>query len=183
MDPKELYLSKPWLKYYPEGVPHTVEVPETTVPELFDGMADKYGKKTALIFYGKKISYKELKESDRSFCRRLDRSGCSKGRHGGTVSAELSPVRDRLFRRLENRRQGDADQPGLHQQRGQTPVEDSEAKTVVCEDILYENVERTGVELDNVILSNIGDYLPRLKKMFGKATLNKAYQGRQCPQR
>ena len=25
MDPKEVYLSKPWLKYYPEGVPHSVE--------------------------------------------------------------------------------------------------------------------------------------------------------------
>ena len=22
MEPKEVYMSKPWLKYYPEGVPH-----------------------------------------------------------------------------------------------------------------------------------------------------------------
>ena len=45
MDPKEVYLSKPWLKYYPEGVPHTVEAADKTVQELFDGIADKYGKK------------------------------------------------------------------------------------------------------------------------------------------
>jgi hypothetical protein len=55
MNPKEIYLSKPWLKYYPKGVPSEVEVPEISVPELFDRMADKYADKTALIFYGNKI--------------------------------------------------------------------------------------------------------------------------------
>ena len=36
MNPKEFYLSKPWLKYYSEGVPAEVEIPEISVPELFD---------------------------------------------------------------------------------------------------------------------------------------------------
>ena len=54
MDPKEVYMSKPWLKYYPEGVPHEIDVPETTVPDIFDKMADKYSRKVALIFYGKR---------------------------------------------------------------------------------------------------------------------------------
>ena len=42
MEPKDVYMSKPWLKYYPEGVPYEVEVPEISVPQLFDEMADKY---------------------------------------------------------------------------------------------------------------------------------------------
>ena len=33
MEPKEYYLSKPWLKYYPDGVPPEVDVPEVSVPE------------------------------------------------------------------------------------------------------------------------------------------------------
>ena len=36
MDAKEIYLSKPWLKYYPNGVPAEVEIPEQSIPELFD---------------------------------------------------------------------------------------------------------------------------------------------------
>ena len=56
MNAKEAYAAKPWLKYYPEGVPEEIEVPDVSVPEAFDQMADKYGGKTALIFYGKKIS-------------------------------------------------------------------------------------------------------------------------------
>ena len=41
---------------------------------------------------------------------------------------------------------------------------DSGAKTVVCQDILYDNVEKSGVKLDNVILTNISEYLPWLKR-------------------
>jgi len=40
MDPKEIYLSKPWVEHYPEGVPAEVEVPNISVPEAFDQMAD-----------------------------------------------------------------------------------------------------------------------------------------------
>jgi long-chain acyl-CoA synthetase len=42
-------------------------------------------------------------------------------------------------------------------------------------------VEKSGVALDNVILSNIADYLPALKKAFGKSALGKAYSGMQVP--
>jgi long-chain acyl-CoA synthetase len=60
-------------------------------------------------------------------------------------------------------------------------IEDSEAKTIVCEDILYDNVGNAGVSLNNIILSNIGDYLPPLKRMFGKNLLSKAYGDIQVP--
>ena len=53
MDIKEAYLSKPWLKHYPAGVPENPNIPEMSVPELIDQLSDKYASKTALIFYGK----------------------------------------------------------------------------------------------------------------------------------
>jgi long-chain acyl-CoA synthetase len=62
MDPKQAYLSKPWLKYYPDGVPESPNIPQVSVPELIDQLADKYTDHTALIFYGKKITYGRLKE-------------------------------------------------------------------------------------------------------------------------
>ena len=49
MNAKEAYLSKPWLKYYPKGVPSEVDVPDISVPEIFDRQVDKYANKTALI--------------------------------------------------------------------------------------------------------------------------------------
>jgi len=34
MDAKAQYEAKPWLKWYPEGVPAEVDVPERSVPEV-----------------------------------------------------------------------------------------------------------------------------------------------------
>ena len=181
MDPKEVYLSKPWLKYYPEGVPHSVEVPDTTVQELFDSMADKYAQKTALVFYGKKISYTELKASTNRFAAALADLGVQKG---DTVSLYLLNCPQYViayFGALKAGAKITPISPVYTSKEVKHQLTDSQAKTVVCEDMLYENVERTGVELDNVILSNISDYLPRLKKLFGKATLSKAYQDRSVP--
>ncbi|MFC1895722.1 AMP-binding protein [Thermodesulfobacteriota bacterium] len=64
---------------------------------------------------------------------------------------------------------------------GQGQIEDSDAKTIVCEDILYDNVEKSGSALDNIILSSIGDYLPRLKKLFGKSVLGRVYREMNVP--
>jgi long-chain acyl-CoA synthetase len=54
-------------------------------------------------------------------------------------------------------------------------LEDSEAETIICQDILYDNVEKTGIALKNVILTNIAEYLPALKKLLGKSALGKVY--------
>jgi long-chain acyl-CoA synthetase len=181
MDPKEVYLSKPWLKYYPEGVPHEVEVPDTSVPDIFDQMADKYSSKAALIFYGKKIKYGELKELTDRFAVALADLGVKKG---DTVSLYLLNCPQYVIAYMGALKAGakvTPISPVYTSKEVKHQLEDSDAKTVVCEDILYENVEKAGVALDNVILSNIGDYLPPLKKMFGKSALGKAYSGMQVP--
>ena len=60
-------------------------------------------------------------------------------------------------------------------------IEDSEAKTVICQDILYDNLEKAGVHPERVILTSIDEYLPALKKWFGKSAKAKAYGGKAAP--
>jgi hypothetical protein len=40
MDNKLLYLQRPWLKLYPEGISPDIEFPEKSVPEAFDETTD-----------------------------------------------------------------------------------------------------------------------------------------------
>lgn len=181
MDAKEVYMSKPWLKYYPEGVPEYVDIPDISVSELFDQVADKYRSNTALIFYGKKISYGKLKELVDRFATALADLGVVKG---DTVSLYLLNCPQYVISYFASLKIGAKITPTSpvytsHEIKHQ--LEDSEARTIICEDILYDNVERTGVDLDNVILTNLGDYLPPLKKLLGKSALAKAYQGMQVP--
>ncbi|MEJ2169138.1 MAG: AMP-binding protein [Desulfobacterales bacterium] len=181
MDPKEYYLSKPWLKYYPEGVPAEVDVPAISVPERFDQMAEKYSKNTALIFYGKKISYRELKELSDRFAAALADLGVAKGDTVALYLLNSPQYVIAYFGALKAGAKITPISPVYTSKEVKHQLSDSEARTIICEDLLYDNVERSGIELDTVILSNIGDFLPKLKKLFGKAAMSKAYQGHSAP--
>ena len=181
MNAKEAYAAKPWLKYYPEGVPEEIEVPDVSVPEAFDQMADKYGGKTALIFYGKKISYHELKDLTNRFAAALADLGVTKGDTVAMYLLNCPQYVIAYFGALKAGAKVTPISPVYTSKEVKHQIEDSQAKTIICEDILYDNIEKTGAELDNVILTSIADYLPRLKKLFGKSTLAKAYSGMEVP--
>jgi len=178
MNPKEAYLSKPWLKFYSEGVPAETEILEISVPELFDRIVEKYASKPALIFYGKKISYGELRESVDRLATALADLGVKKGE---TVALYLLNSPQYVIAYFATLRLGAKVTPispvytsieVKHQ------IQDSEAKTVVCQDILFDNLEKSGAHLERVIVTSIDEYLPSWKKWFGKSAKAKAYGGR-----
>jgi long-chain acyl-CoA synthetase len=175
MNAKEAYLSKPWLKYYPKGVPEEVTVPDVSVPALFDQMAEKYGNKTALIFYGKKISYSDLKELADRFAAALAGLGVAKGDTVALYLLNCPQYVIAYFGALKVGAKVTPISPVYTSKEVKHQLEDSDAQTVVCQDILYDNVEKTGKALKNVILTNIAEYLPLLKKTLGKSALGKVY--------
>jgi len=180
-DPKQLYLSSPWLKHYPENVPHTVEIPETSIPDFFDQVADKFAGKAAVIFYGRKIKFGELKQLTDRFAAALADLGVGKG---DTVALFLLNSPQYVIAYLGALKTGakvTSVSPVYTSRELKHQLEDSGAKTLVCEDILYDNVEKSEVDLDNVILSDVSDYLPALKKLFGKTALKKAYGPKSVP--
>lgn len=181
MNAKEAYLAKPWVTHYPEGVPETVTVPHMSVPQAFDKMADQYAKKNALIFYGKKITYGKLKELTDSFAAALSALGVSKGDTVAMYLLNCPQYVIAYFGALKVGAKITPISPVYTSKEVKHQLEDSEARAVVCEEILYDNVERTGVKLDHVILTDIAEYLPPLKKLFGKSALSKAYSGMAAP--
>ena len=181
MDIKQAYLSKPWLKYYPAGVPENPNIPEMSVPELIDQLADKYANNTALIFYGKKISYGRLKELIHRFATGLADQGVKKGDTVALYLLNCPQYVIAYFAALKLGAKVTPISPVYTSKEVKHQLEDSDAKTVVCQDILYSNVEKAGVKLDRVVLTSIGEYLPALKKWFGKSAMAKAYGGMHVP--
>ncbi len=181
MNHKDAYLSKPWLKCYSKDVPAEIEVLDLSVPQLFDQMAGKYGERPALIFYGKKITYRELKEMVDRLATALADLGVKKG---DTVAIYLLNSPQYVIAYFASLRLGAKVTPispvytsieVKHQ------LEDSQAKTAVCQDILYDNLEKAGVPLERVILTSIDEYLPPLKRLLGKSAKAKAYGGKKPP--
>src|SRR4030066_1832026 len=181
MNAKETYMSKPWVKHYSEGVSDKADVPNISVPGLFDQAVEKFGKNAALIFYGNEISYKKLKEHIDRFATALADLGVKRGDTVALyllncpqyvisyfavlrVGAKVTPISP-VYTSIEVKHQ----------------IEDSEAKTVICQDILFDNLEKAGLRLERVILTGIDEYLPVLKKWLGKRAQAKAHRGQPGP--
>jgi long-chain acyl-CoA synthetase len=181
MDAKAAYMKKPWLKFYPEGVPEMVDIPSQSVPEIFDDVTEKYGDKTALIFYGRKISYRSLRELVDRFATALAGLGVSKGDTVALYLLNCPQYVIAYFAALKVGAKVTPISPVYTSIEVKHQLEDSEADTIVCQDIMYDNVEKTGLTLKNVVLTNIAEYLPALKKLLGKSALGKVYREMHVP--
>ena len=181
MNPRDVYMSKPWLEHYPENVAPEAVIPEISVTELFDQIVDKHGGRAAVVFYGRKITYSQLREYVNRFATALADLGVQKG---DTVALYLLNCPQYVIAYFAALRLGakiTPISPVYTSQEVKHQLNDSEAKTVVCQDILYDSLERSGVALDRVILTSVAEYLPALKKWFGKSALAKAYGGMEAP--
>ena len=181
MSQKSGYEERPWLKAYPRGVPTEVEIPLKTVAQAFDEATEKWKNRTALIFYGKKITYGELRRKVDGLARGLNDLGI---REGDVIAFLLLNSPEHVIAFYAASKLGAIITPISavyvsseikHQ------LEISGAESILCQDILYEGVEKTGIKLTNVILCDIAESLPRTKKLFGKSILRGVYQKMAAP--
>ncbi len=181
MEAKARYQERPWLKFYLEKVPADVDIPEQSVVETFDEATDRWKDKTALIFYGRKMSYRELREHVDRFATALQDLGVKKGDKVALLLLNSPQFIIAYFGALKTGATLTPISPLYVSPEIKHQIEDSGAKTLVCQDILYDHVEKADVELDRVILTDITEYLPRLKKLLGKSMLRAVYQKMSAP--
>ncbi|MEX8057868.1 long-chain-fatty-acid--CoA ligase [Microbacterium sp. 16-032] len=73
------YASRPWSTSYAEGVPLEIDEPSQTLPELLAASVARYGKKTALEFFGAPTTYRELGDQVSRAAEGLRRLGVRAG--------------------------------------------------------------------------------------------------------
>ncbi len=168
MAEKNIYLTKPWLKYYPEGMPESIAVDEESIGAVFDRIVEKFASRTAIIYYGNKITYKQLSVAVDRFSTALADLGVIKGDRVAfyllnspqfiiayyavlKVGATVTPISP-IYTSGELRHQ----------------LLDSQARHIICQDILYNNLKKADCPLQNIILTGIEEYLPPLRKILKK---------------
>jgi len=178
---KAKYESRPWLKFYLKEVPPDVEIPQKSAVETFDEATDKWKDRIAIIFYGRKISYRELRDHADRFATALHDLGVKKGDRVALLLLNSPQFVIAYFGALKAGATLTAISPVYVSPEIKHQLEDSGAKIIICQDILYDNFERTGVKLDKVILTGISDYLPGMKKFLGSSILRAVYQKMAVP--
>jgi long-chain acyl-CoA synthetase len=178
---KAIYEAKPWLKWYLPGVPKDITVEEKSVVDTFNEVTDKWKDKTAVVFYGRKVSYKELRDQVDRFAAALHDLGVKKGDKIALLLLNSPQFIIAYMGALKAGATLTAISPVYVSSEIKYQIEDSGARMLVCLDILYGNVEKSGVKLDAVILTGIGEYLPSMKKFLGSSVLRAVYQKMAAP--
>jgi long-chain acyl-CoA synthetase len=175
MDAHAQYLARPWVQFYEQGVPGTVDVLPESVPQAFDKATERAPKQRAVIFYGREITYGELRDAvDRLACA-FAALGLNKGERVALYLVNSPQFIIAYFAALKAGATVTPISPVYTSHEVRYQLEDSGARAIVCQDVLYEKVLKSGVTLDLVIVTNIGEYLPTLKRFLGKGPLARMF--------
>ncbi|WP_374711303.1 long-chain-fatty-acid--CoA ligase [Symbiobacterium terraclitae] len=152
------YAARPWLRAYPEEVSPTLTIEDVALYDFLRQSAERYGDATATVFYGARLSYRQLYEQARRVAGGLINLGVKKGDRvaimlpncpqaviayygalmAGAVVVQVNPLY--MPRELK------------HQ------VGDSGARVMIAIDLAYPKVSQ--LALEQVIYTGLQDYMP-----------------------
>ncbi len=162
------YSDKPWTRHYAEGVPERVEAPAQPVGSLLDQAAQAFPRRAALHYYGANLSYQDLREQADAFAAALVGLGVRKGDRVALYLVNSPQFVIAYFGVLKAGAVVVPVSPVYSSSELAFQLGDSRASYVVCQDLLYENLERAEADVKGVIVTGAHEYLPTLKGVFAK---------------
>ena len=178
---QNVYLSRPWTRSYPKGLPPDISIPNKPLTEIFDEAMKKWEDGVAIIFYGKQISYRELKDLIDKFANALYGLGIKKGDCVAIALMNCPQFMIAYFGALKAGAIVTPINPSSVPREIGRQLRDSSAKTIICQDTLYEGIEKSEVKLEHIIITRIDEYLPENEKYFRKKMLKSVYRGMGIP--
>jgi long-chain acyl-CoA synthetase len=161
--------SKPWLKFWPERVPQTIDYPNVPLFELLRNAAKKYPNHVAIVFLGKKITYRELDNLSDRFAAALHDMGVKKADKVALLLPNTPQFIIGYYGALKTGAIVTAISPLAKEREVEFQLNNSEAGTLICLDIFYPFVKavREKTKLKRIIVASIKEYLPPLKAFLG----------------
>lgn len=162
------YSTQPWVRHYPEGVPPRVETPPVAVWALLEEAAGAFPRRTALHYYGANLSYRELRDQAAAFAAALGGLGVRKGDRVALYLVNSPQFVIAYFGVLATGAVVVPVSPVYSSSELAFQLKDSGAEYIVCQDLLYANLERSTVEMRATIVTGAHEYLPTLKGVLAR---------------
>jgi long-chain acyl-CoA synthetase len=163
-----IYSSKPWLKSYEKGVPETVKYEEICMPDVLDRTAKQFPDKTALIFQGFMLNFKELKDMTDRFATCLTAFGVKQGDAVALLLPNVIPCVAAYFAILKIGGIAVMNNPLYSDPELEHQFNDSGSKVLVTLDLLGNRMIdlRPKTKIKQIVYTSIGDYLPFPKSLL-----------------
>jgi len=153
---------RPWLKFYEPGVPPVLTYPEITLGNVLSQTAGNYPHHAALVFYGKKITYKELDALVNQFAHALIGIGVGKGDRVALMLPNIPQMVIAYYGTLRIGAVAVPTNPLYHEHELEVQLHDSGAETIVAVDMFYPVLSRvlSRTKVKHVVLCGVKDFLP-----------------------
>ncbi|MCD6508494.1 long-chain fatty acid--CoA ligase [Candidatus Poribacteria bacterium] len=163
-------MEKVWYSFYDEGVPKSIQYPDLPLYDLLDRSGESYPENDALIFMGKRIKYRKLKELTDRFARALIDLGIERGDRVALFLPNCPQYVIAFYGTIKAGAIVVPNNPLLSGKELSYQIEDSGAKAIVTLNLkmLYHKVMevKREVGIENVILSSLEKYLPFPKNVL-----------------
>ncbi len=169
MEERSSFLERPWFKFWPEGVPKTLDYPNVPLHTLLEGSAKEFPKKTCIIFFGKRITYSELSNLVDRFATALHRLGIRKGDVVALYLPNMPQFVIAYYAVLKLGGIVSGVSPLVVERELEFQLTDSEAKAIVLLDALYPRFEKVWekTQVKFAVVARLGEYMPRIKAVLG----------------
>src|SRR5437660_9607823 len=160
----ELLATRPWIRYYEQDVPAQLDIPDHPLTWLLDQAVSKYPGRTAIIYYGTKLSYAQLSSLANRFATGLQKLGIQKGDRVAIALPNIPQYPIAFFGALRAGAVVVPTNPLYTEREMQHQMADSGARVLVMLDSFYPVVHgvRANTSLEHVILTSPADFLPRV---------------------
>lgn len=168
---------KPWIKHYPEAIPHTLDYSNVSLQQMLKKTSEKYPDNAAIHFNGKELTYKELYRSALKFAGYLQKIGIEKGDRVAIMLPNTPQAVISFFGILLAGGIVVQTNPMYTERELAFQMKDSGAKAIVALDILFPRISKVQREtnLQHLIITAIKEYLPFPKNLIYPFIQKKQY--------
>ncbi|MHA1377640.1 MAG: AMP-binding protein [Candidatus Helarchaeota archaeon] len=180
------YENRPWIKNYDENVPKDIDLSkyEGSFVELSDPVFKDFPNRLAMHYLGVDFTFKQLDIAANKIANTLIKNGL---KPGDVVAINMANCPQYIISHLGILRAGCVSSglsPLLSEDEMEYQLKDSKAKGIITLDAVFEarltKIYRKLPDLKVIIVTNIADYLSKIKQILGKL-LGKIPKGKVKP--
>lgn len=152
--------AKPWLKHYDEGVPHSLDYPAITLPEMLRHTAQRFPDATATIFEGTRLTYAQLQAQVDACAAGLADLGVAPGERVGIMLPNCPQTIVAFYAVLSLGGVAVMTNPMYVERELEHQWRGAGVQTVVALDRLWPRIQlvKDRVGLKNIVLAGLKDY-------------------------
>lgn len=162
VDGEEFRKSHPWVRNYEDGVPTQLDIPDRPLTWLLDTAAASFPGRSALIYYGAKLSYAQLSNLANRFAIGLQQLGVQKGDRVALALPNVPQYPIAFYGALRAGAVVVPTNPLYTEREMEHQLNDSGAKVLIMLDSFYPIVRavRKQTALEHIVITSVADFLP-----------------------